>query len=39
MDQEVFKDTQLKLMHQIHNKQQKSVQVGEFNVECILSDI
>jgi hypothetical protein len=25
MDQEVLEDTQLKLMHQIHNKQQESV--------------
>jgi len=39
MDQEVLEDTQLKLVHQIHNKQQESVEASEFRVECILSGI
>jgi hypothetical protein len=38
MDQEVLKDPQLKLMHQIHNKQQEGVEIKELSVERILSD-
>jgi hypothetical protein len=37
MDHEVVKDPQLKLMHQIHHKQQ-GVETRELSVEHILSD-
>lgn len=38
VDQEVLEDTQLKLMHQVHNKQCESVEikVSKCGVECIL---
>ena len=41
MDQEVPEDTQLKLMHQVHNKQHKSIEtrVSKSGVECILKVI
>jgi hypothetical protein len=38
MDQETLKDTQLKLMHQVYNKQHESVETraSKSGVECIL---
>ena len=41
MDEEVFEDTQLKFMHQVHKKQHEGVdiRVRESGVECILEMI
>jgi len=41
VDQEVPEDTQLKLMHQVHNEQYESVEtrVSKSGVECILKVI
>lgn len=41
VDQKVLKDTQLNLMHQVHNKKHKSVEtrVSKSGVECILEVI